>query len=96
MNTISNTPQAALEKIEECRKNKNDDLYLNNLDLIEIPKEIADLTWLKRLHIINNQIQKIEGLDKLVNLGSLNLHNNQIQKIEGLRACLKIKIIKFG
>ncbi len=46
MNTISNTPQAALAKIEECRKTQSDSLDLSDLDLIEIPKEIADFTRL--------------------------------------------------
>ena len=84
MNSINNTPQAALKKIEKCRKAKSDSLDLSDLGLTEIPKEIADLTWLKRLFLNDNEIKKIEGLNTLTNLTDLWLSENQIEKIEGL------------
>ena len=52
---------------------KNEDLKL-----------IGELTGLRELCILSNQISKIEGLDKLNNLQVLNLAGNQITKIEGL------------
>ncbi len=93
MNTISNTPLAALATIEACRKNKSTSLDLCGLDLTEIPKEIADLTWLTELRISKNQIKKIEGLSTLINLESLELENNQIKKMKGLSTLTKLKVL---
>jgi Leucine-rich repeat (LRR) protein len=78
-------------RIAECKKNKNENLDLNYLLLSEIPKEIAELTWLKRLSLENNAIKKIQHLDRLVNLetqtniGYLSLCNNNISDIYPLR-----------
>jgi internalin A len=85
------TPQKALERIEECKKYKTASLYLGGLGLIEVPNEIVDFIWLEKLDLSNNQITKIEGLDKLVNISKLSINRNKITKIEGLDKLVNIK-----
>jgi internalin A len=80
----SNTPQEALDRINQCKKTKNTTLDLCGLGLTQIPFEIAELTWLTRLWLHSNQLTKIEGLSTLTNLTQFFLHNNQLTKIEGL------------
>lgn len=43
-----------------------------------------------------NNIEVIEGLDKLVNLEDLTLHNNRIQKLEGMDALKKLHVFSVG
>ena len=38
------------------------------------------------MHLYDNKIKKIQGLEKLTSLRVLVLYNNQIEKIEGLEA----------
>ncbi len=80
----STTPQEALDRIAECRRTKSKTLDLSKLGLTNIPVEISELVWLERLYLENNQLTKIEGLEKLSNLSTLWLENNQLTKIEGL------------
>jgi hypothetical protein len=40
----SNTPQKALDRINQCKKTKDKSLALDRLSLTQIPVEIAELT----------------------------------------------------
>jgi len=48
---------------------------------------INGLKRITELHLHNNLIRKITGLDKLPFLSKLYLHNNCISKLEGLEGC---------
>jgi internalin A len=78
----------ARQRIKECLKYRRMSLDLSFLNLSEIPKEISELFFIVELNLDNNQITKIENLDKLTKISKINLSNNQILKIENLEKLL--------
>ena len=84
--------KSVLEKIEICKDNKLLYLDLSKMGLNEIPKELKDLPWLKRLSISNNNIKDITILKYLPKLHKLAFSNN---KIEDLSPLLTNKRLKF-
>lgn len=59
-------------------------LNLANCQLQQIPLDLINLDKVEKLELQNNDIRKIENLDRLVNLTYLDLSNNAIETIEGL------------
>ena len=51
---------------------------------------------LQELNLSQNQISKIEGLQKLVNLQTLDLWGNQISKIEGLQKLVNLQTLSLS
>lgn len=66
-----------------------------NENLIKIPETIKEFPNLKRLDLHNNQIEKIENLEKSFELDTIILNNNNIKKISGLNNCKKLKYINL-
>jgi internalin A len=93
---MSNTPQEALDRINECKKEKSTSLDLGGCGLSSIPKEIAELTWLTELWLGTNQISKMEGIDTLANLTKLSLGNNQISKMQGIDTLENLTYLELG
>ena len=81
----------ALERIEKNKRSQSKTLNLRKLALERVPTEIADFIWLEELYLDQNQIAKIEGLDRLAKLNRLDLDQNQIAKIEGLDKLLQLQ-----
>ncbi len=80
------------EEIERVKNNKNrTTLNLNNLNLIEIPKEINELEHIITIDLRENKIKEIKNLDKLKNLEELYLNDNKISRIENLENLTKLK-----
>ena len=77
--------------IKQAYKNESTHLNLSFEDLTEIPEEVYELTNLETLYLKNNNISKIEGLEKLTNLKLLSLDDNKISKIEGLEQLTNLK-----
>lgn len=65
-------------------------LYLEHKNIAEI-NNMWDFTSLESLDLSSNRIEKIQGLDCLVNLTCLNLSFNSIRKIEGLWTLRKLE-----
>ena len=59
-------------------------LYLFENRLTKISETMLCFPKIKWLHLYDNHIQKIENLDKLVNLQKLYLEKNMISRLEGL------------
>ncbi|KAI1711836.1 leucine rich repeat domain-containing protein [Ditylenchus destructor] len=57
-------------------------LTVQNLQLNRIPKSVGNLTHLTALNLDQNNITKVEFLDKLSNLQILSLSRNQISEID--------------
>ncbi|KAI1696031.1 leucine rich repeat domain-containing protein [Ditylenchus destructor] len=57
-------------------------LTVQNLQLTRVPKSVGNLTHLTTLNLDQNNITKVEFLDKLSNLQSLSLSRNQISEID--------------
>uniref|UniRef100_A0A672G000 Dynein regulatory complex subunit 3 n=1 Tax=Salarias fasciatus TaxID=181472 RepID=A0A672G000_SALFA len=55
-----------------------------------------DFTSLTRLDLNNNLIDKIQGLDHLINLKWLNLSFNRIKKIEGFQSLQKLELLNLS
>lgn len=68
-------------------------LDLNNCNLETIPAEIAEMTWLTELYLYENQITKIENLEKLTKLKVLKLYRNKITKIENLETLVNLNYL---
>src|SRR5690606_11742866 len=91
-----NMNEEALKRIEEEKKKRTGRLNLSNCGLKEIPKEIANMTWLTTLNLYANYISKIEGLDNLIGLKSLSLSWNFISKIEGLDNLVRLNSLNLS
>ncbi len=85
-----------LWRIDECKKNKNSELDLSDLELSEIPREIGKLYWLEKLKFFNTQLSRIEGLENLRNLTYLGLGSTQLSKIEGLDNLKNLTYLGLG
>ncbi|XP_043957124.1 dynein regulatory complex subunit 3 isoform X2 [Gambusia affinis] len=57
---------------------------------------LHDFTSLIRLDLNNNIIQRIWGLDRLINLTWLNLSFNKIENIEGLDSLRKLELLNLA
>ena len=72
------------KRIQECINDRITSLDLRGLGLTQIPRQIQQLTWLEKLDLSENQLEKIEGLEGLKSLRELYLYQNKLEKIEGL------------
>lgn len=68
----------------QVEKSKNDGLYsldLSGLNLVDLPDEVVELSWLEELDLSNNQIKEIPSkLINFPNLSKLNLENNPLDE----------------
>uniref|UniRef100_A0A3Q3QD03 Dynein regulatory complex subunit 3 n=1 Tax=Monopterus albus TaxID=43700 RepID=A0A3Q3QD03_MONAL len=80
----------------------NEMLYLNLQDKVYLYAEIVmiDNLWefksLAKLNLNNNFIERIWGLDCLVNLTWLDLSFNKIKRIEGLQSLRKLEMLNLS
>lgn len=76
---MSKTPDKALKKIEEAKRNNSTRLDLNNCELTEFPPEILELTNLTELNLRQNKLTTLpEAIGELTNLTVLYLHDNEL------------------
>jgi hypothetical protein len=69
----------ALQRIQEAADNNATRLGLSDLDLIEVPPEIGQLTNLKVLFLDINELRNLPPeIGQLINLEVLSLHMNQL------------------
>ena len=80
---INDKTKKIYEKIVEFEENI-EKIYLTDENLVEIPYGLEQFKFLTTLNLDQNQISKIENLDKNINLNVLYLNNNKITKIENL------------
>ncbi len=79
---MSTTPDKALKKIEEARKNNSTHLDLSYLKLTQFPSELLELTGLTKLYITSNQLTTLpEAIGKLTSLNDLDLSKNQLSTL---------------
>ena len=64
----------ALRRINACIARKTTKLDLSSLGLGEIPLEIGKCLWITHLDLEYNFIDRIRGIDNLVNLIEINLN----------------------
>uniref|UniRef100_A0A3P9ASA7 Dynein regulatory complex subunit 3 n=1 Tax=Maylandia zebra TaxID=106582 RepID=A0A3P9ASA7_9CICH len=70
-------------------------LFYTFSDILRID-HLWDFSSLSKLELNNNAIEKIQGLDHLINLTWLNLSFNQIEKIEGLECVQKLEVLNLS
>ena len=81
--------EEAHKRIEECRRARAETLDLSCLSLTEIPEEVFELTWLRKLDVSHfkwvefqlssGKLQKIpSSIKQLTKLLELNILFNQI------------------
>lgn len=73
-------------------------MYVGQLfdDMILYLFSVSRCVQLKALHLHQNAIDTIEGLNALSELDTLNLSNNYITKVEGLEGCRKLRTIQLA
>uniref|UniRef100_A0A3Q4GCS4 Dynein regulatory complex subunit 3 n=1 Tax=Neolamprologus brichardi TaxID=32507 RepID=A0A3Q4GCS4_NEOBR len=70
-------------------------LFYTFSDILRID-HLWDFSSLSKLELNNNAIEKIQGLDHLINLTWLNLSFNKIEKIEGLECVQKLEVLNLS
>lgn len=69
-------------KIDAVKKERKDSLDLSSLHIEEIPEEIRELKWLKRLNLSFNLIEIIpDWLEELTLLENLDLRHNNLKSL---------------
>ena len=77
--------------LREAFSKKKTSLNLSKCNLEEIPSEIQEMPWLRKLNLSNNSIRSIRSLDNLTGLESLDLRRNKISKMEGLENLVSLE-----
>lgn len=88
--------EIALERIKSAKENNDFILDLSNLDLQEIPSEIAELTQLTHLYLENNKISDINALERLRALRVLSLSNNDLIELPEFALTLAIPLYWYN
>src|ERR1044072_8465768 len=84
-----NLPEAK-RRIEECIRKRSESLDLANLNLTQLPDEVASLTWLNELWLSGNFIREVpEFIGRLNKLQKLILQRNPISKLPRSLSLLK-------
>lgn len=74
-----------VEEIENTKKNRYSNIFLDNLNLTEFPTELIKIKWLKEISIKNNNIKTIpDSIVELKNLKKINLIGNPVEKIPNI------------
>ncbi len=77
---MSKTPDKALKKVEEAKRNYSSDWYLTDCELTQFPPEILELTNLTELRLTDNYLTTVpEAIGNLTKLTELQLYDNQFQ-----------------
>ena len=85
----------ALDSIQKEMQEKTGTLYLNHMQLTEVPQELSGMVWLQELDLSENYISEIKGLKALTSLQRLNLSFNHISEIKGLEALTGLKLLNL-
>ncbi|VDP77643.1 unnamed protein product [Echinostoma caproni] len=75
----------AIKRIKKVENEKPEKLDLSNLRLVEVPRDLLDLTHLKRLHLCRNRLLEIpdELCARLCSLTWLDLRSNLLTRLPG-------------
>jgi len=82
--------------VPKVKDNRIVNLNLSHNELNEIPKGLDGFSEIRELRIGSNNIQEINGLNKLVKLEILDLSHNKIKEIIGLNRLINLKIIDLS
>ncbi len=90
--------QRAEWKIEMTRREKDKELNLNGIGLIELPESISQLIWLESLNIFGNKLTALpEQLSSLTKLLSLDVGGNRLMTLpEWLEQFQKLKYLNLS
>ena len=71
-----------LSKIQKAKDKRLKTLNINTNQLSELPKEIGNLTNLRKLYISNNKLSELpKEIGNLTNLRYLSISNNQLSEL---------------
>jgi len=71
-----------IERIEHAINNNKDSIDLSGFRLKELPKELKNISWLKRLNISFNDLEELpEWLGDLTNIEVLDLRSNKLKRL---------------
>ena len=87
-----------LRRIEEAKQNQSQYLYLSDLDITFIPKEIEQLTWLKIINLYFSQCLKdISSLASLWELCTINfIFCKSLEDISPLSELISLKTLNLS
>jgi len=72
-------------------------LILSYTELTEVPKELENLTQLRKLYLWNNKLTDVKGLEKFTKLERLNLSGNQLTELpKGLEKLTQLRSLHLG
>ena len=72
-------------------------LILSYTELTEVPKELENLTQLRKLYLWNNKLTDVKSLKKFTKLERLNLSGNQLTELpKGLEKLTKLRALHLG
>ncbi len=92
---LENNPnyKTALNRIQIAIERRSTSLDISGLHLIEIPPEICEAKFIKRLDLNTNRISNFHILKNLPHLEKLNINDNNIFDIEFLGELKKLRAI---
>jgi len=82
MNYSTDTPQSCLSKIAFVLSNRYDSIDLSTQNLKEVPKELLEIKFIKRLNLSGNNLESLPGwLGELESLEVLDIKDCQLKYI---------------
>ena len=86
-----------LKIIEEATRDGREELDLSSIGISELPDEIGQLTNLRELILINNQLMALpETIGQLTKLKTLHLYHNQLGTLpESIRHLTKLEELQI-
>src|SRR5215217_4443009 len=79
---ISENIEEAKRRVARCIENREESLDLRSLNLVNVPEEVAELTWLTELSLVQNQISEVPAfIGRLTELRKLYLYLNPIRTL---------------
>lgn len=86
----------ALAIIDEEKKQKSGLLNLSECELLDIPDDIAEMTWLTKVNLSKNKIAQIKNVKNLPAVISLDISLNKITEIENLEGLVNLQVLHLS
>lgn len=86
--------ELALRLIEENKKNRDESLNLEYYDLVRLPEELSELSWLKRISLLGNEyLTDLSPLSTLKNLQEIRITSTNVSDLSPLNQLTELRVL---